>query len=48
MKKQVFLTAFGFWADVVNENSEWYAALDVDGVRTIVRKDGLEIIRIVK
>lgn len=45
--KQVYLHAYGVWADVINESDDFYAAIDIDGVNVIVAKDGTALVRVV-
>lgn len=44
--REIFLFAYGYWATVINESENWYAAIDIDGVNVIVAKDGLEQVRV--
>lgn len=48
MTTQIFLFTSMTWATIINESQDWYAAIDIDGVNVIIRKDGLEQVRVVE
>lgn len=46
-KKQVYLSLYDVWCDVIDEDETLYAYQDIDGIVTYVIKDGQERIRVV-
>jgi hypothetical protein len=45
MRKQVYLFAYGYWADIIKETDTHIGAIDIDGINTVVVKDGMELVR---
>lgn len=46
--KQVYLSLFGVWSDIIDQCDTFIVAKDMDGIMTYVLKDGAQKVRLAK